>query len=151
MSTPIETNTEQLQEVLQQVYNLPNRSGGSASYDLTVNLSGEFWTTDSTSYKPGDNLTVAYDAEEARNTAIKLAAGESVSVIVRGDLVFDSGTPYENCVMHPTFLYGSGDSSSEFYDLDIVVNLYNYTTGCCGLLTIHLTSNYTSFWYTPWK
>lgn len=36
MSTPIETNTEQLQEVLQQVYNLPSRSGGNAGYDLII-------------------------------------------------------------------------------------------------------------------
>lgn len=151
MSTPIETNTEELQEILQTVYNLPNAGGGSASYDLTVNLSGDFWTSDSTSYNPADNLTVTYDAEEARNTAIKLAAGESVSVIVRGDLVFDSGTPYENCVMHPTFLYGSGDSSSEYYGVALAVNLYNTTTGCCGLLQIHIGSDYDSFWYTSWK
>ena len=37
MSTPIETNTEQLQEVLQQVYNLPSRSGGSTTPDLVIN------------------------------------------------------------------------------------------------------------------
>lgn len=36
MSTPIETNTEELQAVLQQVYNLPNRSGGSEGYDLII-------------------------------------------------------------------------------------------------------------------
>lgn len=35
MSTPIETNTEQLQEVLQQVYNLPNRSGGN-TWDCVI-------------------------------------------------------------------------------------------------------------------
>ena len=38
MSTPIETNTEQLQEVLQQVYNLPSRSGGSTTPDLVIGL-----------------------------------------------------------------------------------------------------------------
>ena len=36
MSTPIETNTEELQAVLQQVYNLPNRSGGSTTPDLVI-------------------------------------------------------------------------------------------------------------------
>lgn len=36
MNTPIETNTEELQEVLQQVYNLPNRSGGSTTWDCVI-------------------------------------------------------------------------------------------------------------------
>ena len=35
MSTPIETNTEELNEILQTVYNLPNRSSAdSEGYDL---------------------------------------------------------------------------------------------------------------------
>lgn len=46
MSTPIETNTEQLQEVLQQVYNLPNRSGGSA-WDCVITSDWRPWYSDS--------------------------------------------------------------------------------------------------------
>lgn len=38
MSTPIETNTEELREVLQQVYALPNAGGGSDNYDLVIGL-----------------------------------------------------------------------------------------------------------------
>ena len=39
MSTQIETNTEELNEILQTVYNLPNRSsGGDESYDLLFRL-----------------------------------------------------------------------------------------------------------------
>lgn len=45
MSTPIETNTEQLQEVLQQVYNLPSISGGSSEPDLVIGLN---WTNTKT-------------------------------------------------------------------------------------------------------
>ena len=50
MSTPIETNTEQLQEVLQQVYNLPNRSGGSTTPDLVIGLN---WTNTKTKSDDG--------------------------------------------------------------------------------------------------
>lgn len=38
MSTPIETNTEELQEILQTVYNLPNAGGGSSEPDLIVTI-----------------------------------------------------------------------------------------------------------------
>lgn len=31
MSTPIETNTDGLREILEEVYNLPNRSTGAVS------------------------------------------------------------------------------------------------------------------------
>lgn len=43
MSTPIESNTEGLQEILQTVYNLPMAGGGSAEPDLVigVNVSGQ--------------------------------------------------------------------------------------------------------------
>ena len=39
MATPIETNTSELQEILQSVYNLPNaNSGGSDTPDLVIKL-----------------------------------------------------------------------------------------------------------------
>lgn len=49
MSTPIETNTEQLQEVLQQVYNLPLAGGSSSTPDLVIKYeapSGSYFSTD---------------------------------------------------------------------------------------------------------
>lgn len=58
MSTPIETNTEELQEVLQQVYNLPSRSASSDSYDMMLQLDmpeGESLWEYAFTY---DNLTV---------------------------------------------------------------------------------------------
>lgn len=38
MATPIETNTEELQEILQTVYNLPMAGGGSSEPDLMIGL-----------------------------------------------------------------------------------------------------------------
>lgn len=39
MATPIETNTQELENILQQVYDLPNRaSGGTDGYDLVIGL-----------------------------------------------------------------------------------------------------------------
>ena len=41
MSTPIETNTEELQEILQTVYNLPNAGGsGKVSWDCVLTVNG---------------------------------------------------------------------------------------------------------------
>ena len=38
MATPIETNTEELQEILNTVYNLPMAGGGSSEPDLIIGL-----------------------------------------------------------------------------------------------------------------
>lgn len=138
MSTPIETNTEQLQEVLQQVYNLPSRSGGNTKYDMTINLSGEFWVSDSSDYKPSEKLTVTFDESEFRNTAEKLYAGESASIIVRGELALASGDP-EPVVMYPTFIKPSAHDSTtgRTHSLYVTVIIHNsYTGGACGILTI---------------
>lgn len=41
MATPIETNTEELQEILNTVYNLPMAGGGSSEPDLVIGLNVE--------------------------------------------------------------------------------------------------------------
>lgn len=41
MSTPIETNTEELQEILNTVYNLPMAGGGSSEPDLIIGINVE--------------------------------------------------------------------------------------------------------------
>lgn len=125
MSTPIETNTEQLQEVLQQVYNLPNRSGGGNSYDLTINLSGNYWPGDS--YDVATNLTATFEESDLRNIAEKITAGENASVIVRGYITFDSGAPL-NCIMHPVFIRATAQdyNGRRTCSVCIAVNVCNY-------------------------
>lgn len=88
MSTPIETNTEQLQEVLQQVYNLPNRSGGSNSYDLIIPINALTMQ----SLTASDIGEIDYDAVAA--TKAKLTNGETVKVLIKGLVTMDSGDPY---------------------------------------------------------
>ena len=68
MSTPIETNTEQLQEVLQQVYNLPSRSGGSTTPDLVLGINAE------------NTKTGWYQLDESRLSDISIISG-SVSAV----------------------------------------------------------------------
>lgn len=136
MSTPIETNTEQLQEVLQQVYNLPNRSGGSNSYDLIINMSGEYWTAGA-DYDPYTNLTIAYDEEALQTTAAKIQSGEKASVIIRFNLVMDSGSPYDG-VMYPVMV--TGYSSAEFYSISVVLQIFNPSNYNRGKLLMRIGS-----------
>ena len=88
MSTPIETNTEELQEVLQQVYNLPSRSGGSASYDLIIPI-------DVPAYHGSGTLMVEHlgeiDWTAVSTTGEKLQNGENVKVLIKGNYSLDSG------------------------------------------------------------
>ena len=61
MSTPIETNTEELNEILQTVYNLPNAGGGSSKPDLVIGLNvadTKVRTEDGSACKSITNMTV---------------------------------------------------------------------------------------------
>lgn len=61
MSTPIETNTEELREILDEVYNLPDRStGGSSEPDLVIgaNANGELSADNQWFNFLNDNLLV---------------------------------------------------------------------------------------------
>lgn len=88
MSTPIETNTEELQEILQTVYNLPGKSGDRA-YDLvlginvantkTQNSDGWAWqlpdmTTEDVSVVSGDVSAVVEKIKQGLPVKVALAA-----------------------------------------------------------------------------
>lgn len=86
MSTPIETNTEELQEILQTVYNLPMAGGGSSKPDLVLSFSlpsGDWMGKDSVN---NDNVTVK--SGSAADTYAKLANGEEATVILKCDYYY---------------------------------------------------------------
>ena len=83
MSTPIETNTEELQEILQTVYNLPNAGGsGSSKPDLTIKTAEGFdFVHDSNKY-----INVTIDPNEVVSTYDKLKSGKDVRATLTGSM-----------------------------------------------------------------
>lgn len=74
MSTPIETNTEELQEILQTVYNLPNAGGsGKVSWDCVLEANGISM----------DKISCSVASGSLRSALNKLASGEKPNVILR--------------------------------------------------------------------
>lgn len=77
MSTPMETNTEELREILQQVYDLPEAgSGGSAEPDLVIGFDDANWE----GITGPDQFTFDQDAVVA--TYNKLLTGQTVNCVL---------------------------------------------------------------------
>ena len=92
MSTPIETNTEELQEILQQVYDLPNRNSGGATWDMTI----RFTRDNLDDYGP-TNISVedfVIDSTEIDNVKHKIRSGEFVNVRMLGGYRYFSASTY---------------------------------------------------------
>ena len=90
----IETNTEELREILQQVYNLPNRNAGD-DYDLVIPI-------DMVSFASLSNQDIGeIDYNAVSNTKAKLENGETVKVLIRGLVNMDSGDNY-HANIYPT-------------------------------------------------
>lgn len=123
MSTPIETNTEQLQEVLQQVYNLPSRSGGSTTPDLVISFAKEYLNVETL---PTDAFSIK--AGSVASTFQKLKNKEEVKVF-----------------MEHEYFYGDTKFTGVFYPVTITAgDLYDGTQ--CLLLNF-ITSSYPGFSY----
>ena len=86
MSTPIETNTEELQEILQTVYNLPMAGGGSAEPDLVIGLDTS--DLEAISDSP-EKLT--FESADVINAYNKLLSGETVNCVLNAKYRVDSG------------------------------------------------------------
>jgi hypothetical protein len=91
MSTPIETNTEQLQEVLQQVYNLPNRSGGGTTPDLVVVVDGSTINDFSTV----DASLVSIKSGSVASAIQKIEGGQPANVLLDLTVRYGSYTYHE--------------------------------------------------------
>lgn len=87
MSTPIKSNTEELQEILQTVYNLPNKSSGSSTEpDLVIDfiLPEGKWTGD-----VGQNESYfSIKSGSAADTYTKLSRGQEVNVYMKCDYYY---------------------------------------------------------------
>ena len=89
MSTPIETNTEGLREILDEVYNLPNRSTGG-THDLTIRIDHiDRDAAHSLTTLAADGISV--DAAEVLATADKIVNKQPVKVIMVGEYNYWSG------------------------------------------------------------
>ena len=89
MSTPIETNTEELQDLVTRVYNLPNIGGrgGSSEPDLVITLTESVM----------DGITdhpekFSFNSGEVVNAYTKLLSGETVNCVLNADYFPNSGT-----------------------------------------------------------
>ena len=90
MSTPIETNTEELQEVLESLYglNMAPVGGGSSEPDLVIAPADGFtaWTTSG-----AKNIT--FDPEQVIATCDKVLAGKEVNVALTGPYILTTTDP----------------------------------------------------------
>lgn len=123
MSTPIETNTEELREILQTVYNLPMAGGGSAEPDLVIGLD----TSDSMQIN-GRIEKVTFDSASVVNAYNKLLSGETVNCVLNANYHIDSG-PAFNASSPQIAVFGKSEDNNSarvgfiqaFFDL-----WYNY-------------------------
>jgi len=128
MSTPIETNTEELQEILQQVYDLPNRSGGSA-WDMTIRCHRD--NIDDFGVINITTSDIAVDPTEVANTLSKIGNGESVNVRMLGRYRYGSLTTLG--VFTPTHIEHRNnleiaffiDNNYEPYTIMLTISSYN--------------------------
>lgn len=130
MSTPIETNTEELQEILQTVYNLPNRSGGSTTPDLvlSLNLEGKYLLADNVIQ---DAFSIK--SGSVQTTYTKLKNREEVTVFV--EYIFCYGNETYTGVFFPILVgatdYKSGSVTTNYVHLKL---LADYVPGYNGSL-----------------
>lgn len=102
MSTPMETNTEQLREILQQVYDLPEAgNGGGSEPDLAICPMLDDGTSNYFRMKAGNfngrdcgPKYVTYDPEKVISVYEKLQAGKDVRVVFTGLLSLNSWDGY---------------------------------------------------------
>ena len=86
MATPIESNTEELQEILQTVYNLPTAGGGSPEPDLVIDLDA---SNDPYISNNIDGLT--FNPASVINAYNKLLSGETVNCVLNAKYHLWSG------------------------------------------------------------
>lgn len=100
MATPIEANTEGLQEILQTVYNLPMAGGGSAEPDLVLNI-----TLPSTKQLSGISTSdVTIKSGSVANTYAKLQNREEVKVYAECDYYYGASVVKFTGIFYPSLV-----------------------------------------------
>lgn len=102
MATPIETNTEDLREILQAVYDLKNSAGGGSSEpDLVIRGTDLFymWSTNA--------KEVTYNPDEVISVYEKVKAGEDVKVILTAQTGLTSWNPDFSITLHASMVASS--------------------------------------------
>ena len=124
MSTSMETNTEQLQEILQTVYALPE-VGGSAEPDLII----EYNAPDTTYQINGNIEKFAYNSDDVVNVYNKLLTGQNVNCVLKAEYWPHSGGCVKANSPHITAYAASEDSNSARVGwMTITFNLYKVYT-----------------------
>ena len=115
MSTPIETNTEELQGVLDRLYNLPNLGGsGKVSWDCVIEASDNKLTDGTT------NFSVV--SGSLRSVADKLDSGEKPNVILK--CFVDNTSQITNYSCECLTMYHSVQGEREYLNLYFLFNDY---------------------------
>ena len=129
----ITDNTDTLNQILQEVYNLPERSNSSTTEDLILQLQ-----IDIGSYIGNmTNSNVTYDTTEVINAFNKLVAGDHINVKMVGEYHYYSSGPYNGQLnsthieytntdwsksLNITFLSMTGNSTSIIVYLKFTLN-----------------------------
>lgn len=106
MSTPIETNTEELQEILQTVYNLPMAGGGGSAPDLVIALD-----TSDTMTISNNKDKVTFDSADVVKTYNKLLSGETVNCVLNAKYHQHSGAAF-NASSPQLTVYAQSESNN---------------------------------------
>ena len=131
MSTPIETNTEELQEILQTVYNLPNASGGSSEPDLVIGL-----TESGMNGITGNTELFSFNSDEVVNAYAKLLSGETVNCVLNADYFPNSGGKVKASSPHIIAYAEIVDNNSAFAGtMTVHFNLW-YSYGWTGSMLV---------------
>lgn len=98
MATPIETNTEDLREILQAVYELKNSGGGSSESDLVIGIEVP---TDSGGLETLNESHVTIKSGSVANTYAKLQEHKEVKVVAEHEYWYGGYFKYTG-VLYPS-------------------------------------------------
>lgn len=120
MSTPIETNTEELQEILQTVYNLPMAGGGSSEPDLVIVFDDGNWDGVKSDYSQ-----FTFDSADVVNTFNKLITPQPINCVLNAKYWPHSGYSIVASSPHVTaFAYPESNNSAIVGHMRLYFNLW---------------------------
>ena len=140
MSTPIETNTEELQGVLDRMYNLPNLGGsGKVSWDCVISVSG--------TNLDFDELEFTVVSGSLRSVFDKLSRGEKPNVILRHFMTYDGefGNWFCECLTMKHYETDYDDRqnlSMYFFFSDWLIRVYSNSMADIDSNTLNFSKNY---------